>query len=82
MTAKADRVRRLLEDSDLQEAFENVRDVIYKLFEETPPSDKDALQRVRMKLEALEAVKANLERAIEDGKLEDFRAQEEERNVH
>lgn len=82
MTAKADRVRALLNDEDLKEAFANVEREIYQLFKETLPSDKKALQRCRMKLEALEALRANLEGTVEEGEYEDSLAQQEEAHVH
>ena len=82
MTAKADRVRALLEDKDLQEAFDNVEREIYALFKETQPSDKDGLQRCRMKLEALEALRANLSYAVQEGDYEDSKAEQEEANAH
>lgn len=79
VTAKADRVKRLLEDPDLQQAFEDVRQAILQGFSETPPTKTEQLVLWRERLHLLDSVKANLERAIEDGNVERFHAQEQER---
>ena len=78
MTAKADRIQRLLNDPDLIQAFEDVRDALHKGFEQTPPSDVEQLIGCRYRLQVLGSVKANLLQAIEDGKLEDFNEQDEQ----
>lgn len=81
MTAKADRCRELIEDPHLQEAFENVRNYLIQLFTEADSQDVERLQDISKRLNLLEAVKADLEYAIEAGDFEDFKAQQEERNV-
>lgn len=79
ITAKADRCQRLLNDPDLQQAFEDVRQAILQGFSETPPSKTEQLVLWRERLHLLDSVKANLERAIEDGFIERFHAKEQER---
>ena len=83
MTAKSDRIRELLADPNVEEAFENVRRYLLELFEEASSDDIEMLQSISMRLNLLATVKADLEAAIEEGNYEDFKAQQsEERNVH
>lgn len=79
MTAKSDRVRNLLEDPDILEAFENVRQFYLAKIEELPLDRKtgqDALYDIRKMLFLLRQVKEDLEYAVQNGVLEDFRAEE------
>lgn len=77
MTAESDRVKRLIDDPDLQKAFGVVRERYRDLIEETPVSDDRALLDIRKMLHLLREVEHHLQTAIEDGTLEDFRAQEQ-----
>jgi hypothetical protein len=82
MTTKSDRVHKLLEDPDLLEAFENVRQFYLTKIEELPLDEKtgeQALYDIRKQLFLLRQVKEDLETALQDGKFEDFRAAENER---
>ncbi len=80
MTAKADRVEKLLNNPDLKEAFAVVRERYRDLIEETPlaSSDDEALHDIRKMLHLLREVEQSLYKAIEDGHLEDFRANEQQ----
>ena len=80
MTAKSDRVARLLEDPDLKQAFTDVRDALHQAFANTPTDDAEALVNIRKYLHLIDSVEANLIRAIEDGHLEDFRAEQDGQN--
>ena len=77
MTAKADRIERLVADPDLQEAFKTVRERYRDLIEETPLSESEALLDVRKMLHLLRDVEETLHTAIQDGHLEDFRAEQQ-----
>ena len=79
MTAKSDRIKKLLNNKDLQQAFDDVRDALLKLFTECGTNDADEMVDIRKRLHLLDSVEANLKRAIEDGQLEDFRATEQEK---
>lgn len=79
MTAKADRVRHLLENEDLKEAFQNVREFYRDKIEETPVSDDTALLDIRKMLFLLRQVEQDLMDAVQNGNLEDFRMAEQER---
>ena len=68
--AKGDRCKRLLDDPDLQQAFQDVRDAIHQRFEQVPVDDGASLIQLRQRLHILDSVWANLERAVQDGKLE------------
>ena len=78
MTAKADRIKALLEDENLKEAFKIVRERYRDMIEDTPVSDDTALLDIRKMLHLLRDVEEHLHTAIEDGHLQDFRAQEHE----
>ncbi len=82
MTAKADRVRALLDNPELQDAFETVRQYWLSRIETLPldaADGKDALYDIRKMLFLLRQVEQTLEKAVEDGNLEDFYATEQER---
>lgn len=76
MSAKSDRVKKLLNDPDLQEAFENVRQAIHDGWENTKPSDKELREEWHRRLFTLRSIEENLLQAIEDGVLEDYKAKE------
>jgi hypothetical protein len=82
MTAKADRVQSLINDPDLKEAFQNVRERYRDLIETTPLNSKDtgALHDVRKMLHLLKEVEKDLHTAIQNGHLEDSRALEQEKH--
>ncbi len=78
ITEKAARCERLLKDEDLQQAFQDVRDALHQQFEQTSVTDGSKCLDIRRMLHLLDSVKANIVRAIEDGKVEKAR---EEGNV-
>lgn len=79
MTAESDRIRRLLEDPDLQQAFQDVRDKLHEAFASSRTDDVEMLVDIRKRLHLLDAVEQALYVRLETGQLEDFRAAEEER---
>lgn len=79
VTARADRVARLLEDPDLKQAFRDVRDAILRQFQEIPPSETEQLLKCRERLHLLTSLEKNLERAIQDGKIERLRDEEQKK---
>lgn len=85
MTDKADRVKELMENPHLQEAFDSVKAHYLRKLEEAPvDSSEETLTLIldlKKMLQALDDVKATLEAAIQDGALEDFRAHEQEQNA-
>ena len=70
--SKADRCKALLNDPDLQQAFDDVKAAIFDKFAQIKPSDTEKLVECRRILQILDSVKANLYRAIEDGKLAQY----------
>lgn len=78
-TARAERVQRLLDDPDLQRGLRDVRDALHQRFAQTPPSNVEQLVECRKYLHLLDSLETNLRQAIQDGKLEAFRENEEER---
>ena len=78
VTAKATRVHRLLEDQDLQQAFLDVEKALFERFREAPTEDGDILKELKLMHTLLDSVKANLEKAIADGKLETFNVKQKE----
>lgn len=77
MTAKSDRVQKLVTDPDLAEAFENVRQYYRDLIEECPIDDDTALLDIRKMLHLLQDVRSHLTQAIQEGELQDFRSEQE-----
>ena len=85
MTAKADRVRALLESEDLKEAFENLERYLFDAFCETSADDIEMLRSIRMRLTAVTMLKNELIAAVDAGDYEDFMAAQKEReklNMH
>jgi hypothetical protein len=70
ITAKADQCQRLVNDPHLKQAFSDVRDAIHQQFEQASVTDTETLVGLKHKLNLLDSVWANLQRAIDDGKLE------------
>jgi hypothetical protein len=70
ITVKADHCNRLVKDKYLQGAFRDVRDAIHQQFERASVEDVATLVGLKHKLNLLDSVWANLELAIENGKLE------------
>ena len=79
MTAKSDRVKRLMEDQDLKQAFADVEAALFKQFKQCPPSEQETLRVIKERLHLLQSVEANLYQAIEHGEIEDFNAMQDEK---
>jgi len=77
ITHKADQCNRLVTDPYLKQAFKDVRDALHQRFEQASVSDGDTLLDIRKMLHLLDSVWANLERAVSDGKLEQYRMEQE-----
>jgi len=72
-----DEARRLLENPLLQTAFEQVRQALLNQIERCPIRDTEGAEKLRLELKLLRDLRANLEQAINDGKLAEFRLQEQ-----
>ena len=79
MTAQSDRIKKLLDDKDLQEAFDAVTNAIHKGWSDTPPTDADMQQEWHRRLFTLSSVKENLYAAMQDGQYQDFLEAEKEK---
>ena len=79
MSEHAERVERLLNDPDLKQAFLDVKNALLDAFSKCPTTDAETMLDIRKRLHLLQSVEANLYRAIEDGKLEDFRIEDQKR---
>ena len=79
--AKGDQAKRLLEDPTLQQAFQDVEDAIINSWKESSQEDETGHKYLKQALHLLSSVRANLERAVEDGTLEKFRIEQEEKTV-
>jgi len=75
--ARGTRAKRLLDDADLIQAFQDVRNAIHERFEEVSADDGESLIKLKQRLHVLDSVKANLFEAIQNGKIE-AKALEEE----
>ncbi len=78
MTAKADRIKRLLDDPDIEDAFKAVREHYRDAIEQVPVNDPELIMDIRKMLHLLTEVKQTLRKAIQDGALEDFRVREQQ----
>lgn len=66
---RGERARRLLTDPLLSQAFTDVRGAIIDRWENTPLRDKDGAHELKLMLRLLRDVQANLEQAVQNGKL-------------
>jgi hypothetical protein len=82
VTAKADRVKALLNDEHVQQAFQDLEDWYTSMLKDAPVnSDADnvtLILDIKKQLQALDTFKAHLEQIVSDGLLEDFKATEKE----
>ena len=81
MTAKADRIRHLMENEDLAAAFDNVRKQYFDLFEKCPLGNEELRRDIHYMLTLLGQVKGDLYNAIEQGDYEDHLARQEDEPV-
>lgn len=72
VTDRAARVKRLLEDPDLTQAFHDVERALFERFAQVSVEDRETLHELKLMHTLLRNVKLNLEAAIRDGKLEEF----------
>ena len=79
MTAQSDRIKKLLDDKDLSEAFDAVANAIHSGWANTPPTDADKQQEWHRRLFTLNSVKENLYAAMQDGQYMDFCEAEKEK---
>lgn len=78
MTGKADRIQELLNDPLMVEAWENTKQYLIGLFLDADSEDAAALQDIKRRIISLEAVKQDLILSVEDDRLEELRAIEDE----
>lgn len=76
--ARAERVNKLLNDPELLGAFASVREAIVTKIEQCPMRDTEGAEKLRIMLKLLNDVRANLEQAITDGKVINFRLQQDQ----
>ena len=76
---RAIRAERLLNDEDLKQAFSDVKKAIHDQWEKAPLRDEQGAHELKLMLKLLSDVRANLVRAVADGKLE---AVEQEQKKH
>lgn len=66
---RAHRAKAILDNPTYQESFDLVRQAILEQWESTPIRDRDGAHELKLMLKLLSDVRANLERAIADGKV-------------
>jgi len=83
MTAidKGNRCNKLLDDKDLQQAFQDVEDAITLKWKQAPIDDREGQQKLRLSLHLLQSVQANLVEAVKQGTLEAYRLEQEKSGV-
>ena len=70
------RAEKLINDETLNEAFELVRQHYLKTLENWALSDDEGAKKLRMMLQLVRDVRANLEQALRNGKVAAFRLEE------
>lgn len=78
---RAVKVDKLLNDPLLSEAFDNVRQAIFDTIERTPVRDIEGLTSLRLSLKLLQDVRANLRQVLNDGKVAEFRIEQQKRDA-
>lgn len=76
---RAQKAERILNDPLFAEAFENTRQAIFQKIEQTPIRDAEGLANLRLSLKLLNDVRANLTQVLNDGKVEEYRIEEQKR---
>ena len=79
MTAQSDRIKKLLDDKDLQKAFDSVANAIHYGWANSPPTDADMQQEWHRRLHTLNSVKENLYEAMQADQYQDFIEVEKEK---
>ena len=79
MTAQSDRIKRLLDDEDLNRAFDAVANAIHSGWANSPPTDAAMLSEWHRRLFTLNSVKENLYTAMQDGQYQDYIEAEKEK---
>jgi hypothetical protein len=73
------RAKAVLESPAYQEAYKATRAAILAQLEKLPISDTDGAEKLRLCLKVLHSVQANMVTALNSGKLEQFRLDEEKK---
>ena len=79
MTAQSDRIKKLLDDEDLNDAFEAVGNAIHRGWSNTPPTELETQQEWHRRLFTLNSIKENLVAAMESGAYDDYLEVEKEK---
>ena len=66
---RGSRAKAILDNPAFAEAFENVRQAIYEAWATSPIRDHEGQHELKLQLKSLSDVRANLERALADGKI-------------
>lgn len=77
--ARAERVLKILNDSEFKAAFDNTKLAIFQKIEQTPIRDLEGLSNLRLCLKLLNDVRANLEQTLNDGKVAEFNVEQRKR---
>ena len=67
--ARAAKAQALLNDPELNNAFDAVRKSIHDMWEQTPIRDRDGAHELRLMLKLLDDVKANIQSVVNTGKV-------------
>lgn len=76
---RAGKAKAILDSPIYQESWDNTRAAIIALIEKAPLSDHQTAEDLRRCLKLLRDVRANLELAMNQGKLASFRLEEEKK---
>lgn len=66
---RGQKAQKLLDDPILDQAFRDVEQAIHERWADCPLRDQEGAHELKLQLKLLSDVRANLERAVADGKL-------------
>lgn len=79
---RATKADRILNDELYKESFECVRQALLAKFEAAPIGDVEGIAQVRLCLKLLKDVRANLEAAVRDAKIEEFNIEQKKKTAN
>jgi hypothetical protein len=78
---RAQKAERFMADAMFSEMFDKTRHAIFEKIEQTPLRDDEGLKHLRICLKLLADLKANVVSVVNDGKLEEFRIEQQKRDI-
>ena len=77
--ARGDRAKEMLESPVFQDALQEVREAIFRSWESLPTDADDKLRDLKLSIHLLNAIVKNLQTFIEEGALERFETEQQDK---